>query len=55
MSDQKRCAVCGQEYDAAYDGCPRCANRREWAKAFVAVVVMLALFMCCAVNLAAVG
>jgi predicted phage tail protein len=29
----KRCAVCDEEYDEAYDACPACAKRAVTAKA----------------------
>lgn len=46
--DTKRCAKCGSEYDAAYDGCPRCADRSGWSKAIAAVVAVLVILTLCA-------
>ena len=45
----KRCAVCGSEYDAAYDSCPACARGRERSKSIIAgavTVAILALLAC---------
>ena len=52
----KKCAKCGAEYEDAYDGCPKCANRRlrffrgylrfnQIALAIVVVLILVLMLM----------
>jgi hypothetical protein len=50
--DVNRCAVCGDEYDAAYDQCPACARGKERAKAIVAGIVTVVLLALCGAGAA---